>query len=93
VDPETYPTCVIRARYGGVYEGGAWVALASEPQDVPDAAIGSDVECASWFGEHRGGIGVGATADEAVERLLAIAELERWAPRSAWYHPARLSAP
>lgn len=87
-----YPITIVRTRYSGVYEGGVWAAVACEPQDLPEQALGSDVECASWWGERRGEVGVGATPEDALASLLAIPEAERWAPRSAWYHPNRLGA-
>lgn len=87
-----YPVTIFRTRYGGVYEGGPWGAVACEPQDLPDQALGNDSECAGWWSEHRHGTGVGETVEAALASLLAIPEAERWAPRSAWYHPNRLGA-
>lgn len=85
-----YPLIILRTPYSGVYEGGLWAALVCEPQDLPKQALGNDLECAFWWREYRDGIGLGATPDEALAALLAIPEAERWAPRSAWYHPSRL---
>jgi hypothetical protein len=44
-----YPVTIVRTRYGGVYEGGEWAAFFCEPQTVPEAAFGDDVECADWW--------------------------------------------
>jgi hypothetical protein len=44
-----YPTTIIRTRYSGVYEGGPWAALDCSFDDVPDAADGSDIECARFW--------------------------------------------
>ena len=46
---DIYPVTIIRSRYGGVYEGGQWAALDCSHGEVPDAAIGDDVECAEFW--------------------------------------------
>jgi hypothetical protein len=44
-----YPTTIITTRYQGVYEAGRWAALDCSFDEVPAAAIGSDVECAEFW--------------------------------------------
>jgi len=46
---EIYPATIIYTRYGGVYEGGRWAALDCSHEDVPDAAVGDDLECAEFW--------------------------------------------
>ena len=52
---DIYPVTIIRSRYGGIYEGGRWTALDCSHEDVPDAAIGDDVECAEFWALARAG--------------------------------------
>ena len=52
---DIYPVTIIRSRYGGVYEGGRWAALDCSHEEVPDAAIGDDVECAEFWALARAG--------------------------------------
>lgn len=66
-----YPLTIIPTRYGGVYEGGAWAAFACDPDRVPLAAIGSDVECCAFWLDEAEQVGVGATPAEAVASLVA----------------------
>jgi hypothetical protein len=56
------PITIIATRYGGVYDGGVWAALPVHPEEVPDAAVGDDLDCHSggrhlpspWdWGRHR----------------------------------------
>ena len=46
---QIYPVTIIRSRYGGVYEGGRWVAFLCSHEEVPEGAIGDDVECAEFW--------------------------------------------
>lgn len=46
---DIYPATIIRTRYGGVYEGGRWAALDCSHEEVPEAAIGDDIECAEFW--------------------------------------------
>jgi hypothetical protein len=70
-----YPTTIIPARYGGVYEGGKWLAfpfwhgnLTSEECDDLD---GGDCECAEWWLAHAlHPIGKGATPQAAYDNML-----------------------
>lgn len=64
-----WPVTVIKTRYGGTYEGGVWAAFNLEPDNIPDAVMGDDVSCARWWSEHQDGVGVGATAQEAIDAL------------------------
>lgn len=71
-----YPLTVIRTRYGGVYEGGAYAAFGIEPQQIPDAVLGGDTDCMLWWEAHRQFAGVGDTLEAAVAAL----ELADWPP-------------
>ena len=73
VPNEMYPVAVHQSRYGGVYEGGAWFALANCDL-IPDDAIGGDDEaCDFWSSDEAQMIGRGDTPNDAVIDLL-----ERW---------------
>jgi hypothetical protein len=44
-----YPMTIIATRYQGVYEGGRWAALDCSFNEVPAAAIGSNIACAEFW--------------------------------------------
>ena len=68
-----FPVIIVQARYGGVYEGGAWFAIsnAEDPTEQLLEALGDDEQCCAWFQENEHRIGVGDTPDEAYIMLLA----------------------
>ena len=47
---DVWPVTITRARYGGTYSGSRWHAWALRPDEVPDAAYGSDTVCAQFWG-------------------------------------------
>lgn len=65
----TYPVTVFTSRYGGVYEGGQYVAALAHTTSIPDAAQGDDTECAEFFMRNRERLGVGETAQDAIDDL------------------------
>ena len=44
-----YPIVMFKARYGGLYEGGIWVAATCYPEELPLACMGDDTLCADFF--------------------------------------------
>jgi hypothetical protein len=68
---------IFRARYGGIYEGGRWIAYPSHPWEVPDQVHGSDIESSEWFHEHSDEVGVGDTPNEALADLRGRIERKR----------------
>ena len=73
VPNEMYPVAIHQSRYGGVYEGGAWFAIANCDL-IPDDAIGGDDEaCDFWSSDQAKMIGRGTTPNDAVLDLM-----ERW---------------
>lgn len=46
---EPYPCTIIKARYGGHYEGGAWLAFNCFYEQIPHEAIGDDLSCATFW--------------------------------------------
>ena len=42
-----YPVTIVQTRYGGIYEGGAWAAFLSHPEEIPHDAFGGDSVCVS----------------------------------------------
>lgn len=73
VPNEVYPVVIHQSRYGGVYEGGAWFAIANCDL-IPDDAIGGDDEaCDFWSSDQAKMIGRGTTPNDAVLDLM-----ERW---------------
>lgn len=71
--PRLYPVTVLRTRYGGTYEGGAWVALHAEPWGIPEDVMGDDGGCMEFFASCPYPIGRGADPG------AAVADLERQA--------------
>jgi len=69
-----YPVTIMRARYGGVYEGGAWVAFHCDPAEVPTEVWGDDIECSHWFSINADRIGTGSNPSAAVLELQAKCE-------------------
>mgnify|MGYP001612908767 CR=1 FL=1 len=67
------PVTVFTSRYGGAYEGDAWVAVAMDYDELPGAFLGDDITCSQAFEACDGLLGVGGTASEAVADLAAKA--------------------
>jgi hypothetical protein len=67
-----WPVTIVRARYGGVYEPGDWIAFPLAPDQLPEEWDADDVTCRNFFEERRGQIGGGATLNEALENLLSF---------------------
>ena len=67
----TYPVTVFTSRYGGVYEGGSYVAALAHPTSIPDTAQGDDTECSEFFMRNRERLGVGETPEAAIKDLEA----------------------
>jgi hypothetical protein len=60
---------IVRARYGGTYEPGKWLAFGCWPAAMPDEWNADDVTCMHFFRERRHEIGGGDTPDEALADL------------------------
>ena len=69
-----YPIMVIQSRYGGIYEGGAWFAVAGTHNlstDIMDYLEGDDCDAIDfWAKEHDFPIATGQTPNEAVSNLV-----------------------
>jgi hypothetical protein len=47
---QVYPVTIVRTRYSGVYEGGAWAAFDCDAATLPlDAYRADDTSCAEWW--------------------------------------------
>lgn len=70
VDPAGVVTpCIITpSAYGGVHEGGKWMAFPME--HVPRAAIDSETVVVAWFAKNDWRVGVGDTPNDALANLL-----------------------
>lgn len=66
-----YPVVIIAARYGGVYEGGRWLAFTCYDGQIPHAATGDDITCATWWSTSAEAkkVGRGDTPNEALMDL------------------------
>ena len=78
-DGRITPCVIVPSRYGGVYEGGPWLAFPTD--DVPTGAMSGDPFCAAWFAENEWWVGVGGSPDEAlavlIERIVAAEAIGR----------------
>jgi hypothetical protein len=68
---DLYPVTIVRARYGGTYEPGKWIAFPLYADNLPDGYADDDVTCATFWSEyqHRPA-GGGDTPDAAYADLL-----------------------
>jgi hypothetical protein len=79
---DDYPVAVFEDRYGGVYSGGAWIAIAeaSEPYDQENTRarfclvgdngpFGGDVAASTFWSDSPEWIAVGSTPDAAIVSL------------------------
>lgn len=64
-----YPLTITRTRYGGVYEGGEWIAFPCDAVEVPVEPFQDDVTCWTWFANTKWIYGVGRTPDKAIGDL------------------------
>lgn len=64
-----YPIAIRESRYGGLYEGGRWFAIA-RCLEIPEKAIGDDSEAIDFWGSPDAFlIGVGDTPNDALADL------------------------
>jgi hypothetical protein len=78
MDKMLWPVTIMRTRYGGVYEGGEWVAFNADPwsrwygksDGLPMEAFADDITCGDWWASDAAAlVGRGATPDEALKDL------------------------
>ncbi len=62
---------IVRARYGGSYEPGAWLAFPNHPAEMPEDWNASDVPCALFWDSYIGAVGAGESPDGALADLAA----------------------
>ncbi len=67
--PDIWPVTVVRARYGGSYEPGQWLAFPLHPFELPGDWDASDVPCAEFWGSYAEPVGAGDTPDRALTDL------------------------
>ena len=70
----TWPVTIFATRYNGGYEGGRWAALPLAPEEVPDDALGEDIECREWWENPSVAVGLGATPNGALAALDVVIE-------------------
>ena len=64
-----YPIIIRESRYGGIYEGGRWFAIARCDR-IPEDAVGDDVHASHfWNSPDAFLIGVGETPNDALDDL------------------------
>lgn len=65
-----WPVTIVKTRYSGIYEGGQWAAFNQHTEDIPAAAMGSDMTCAAWWEYASQGVGVGPDPNSALADLI-----------------------
>lgn len=66
-----YPLTVVMARYGGVYEGGVFLAFNYHPEALPTGWDGDDVTCHAFWLDFDKPVGRGQSPNQAVLDLAA----------------------
>jgi hypothetical protein len=69
VDLDLERVTIVRARYGGLYEPGSWVAFACWPAELSPDWNADDATCAGFFAERADEIGGGDSPQAAYEDL------------------------
>lgn len=76
-DHHLYPIKIMQARYGGVYEGGAWVCFPNCDTEPPESAFGDDEACVDYWSSRRSTyVGRGNTPDEAYGDMIRRLQTE-----------------
>ncbi len=68
----SYPTTIIKDRYGGIYSEGEWLAFPLKFYEVPKAVNSNDVDCVDFWDNYPGPLGKGNTPEEAFEHLKKV---------------------
>ena len=73
-----YPVTIVRARYGGVYEGGSWLAFPVGPDILnKEPWDGGDIQCGQFFESIKDfPVGKGLNPSLALEALSLL--LKKW---------------
>lgn len=73
MDCDIWPVTIVRARYSGVYEVGAWLAFPHHPDQLPVEWDAGDVICVEFWSDPRRQeeIGGGDSPDAAYADLAA----------------------
>jgi len=71
-----YPCTVIADRYYGTYSNATYLAFPLDFDDVPKDVNGGDTECAYFWGNYKEPVGKGASAQAAIDDLVAQMENE-----------------
>lgn len=74
---DSFQVTIVRARYGGVYEPGRWLAFNTHPAALPAEWDADDLTASAYFDEHAQEVGGGDTPDEAYQSLRAIVRRRR----------------
>jgi len=65
-----YPQTIVLARYGGVYEGGKYLAFNQYVHNLPAGWDEDDCSCADCFRDLKEHVGRGKTPDAALADLI-----------------------
>lgn len=75
--PDLYPVTIVKARYGGGYEPGPWLAWPHNPDGLPQDWAGDDIPCRRFWDGYRGLVGSGGTPQEAYDDLVRRSRADR----------------
>ncbi|MEU4244063.1 hypothetical protein [Actinoplanes sp. NPDC026619] len=65
MDDDLQRVTIVKARYGGIYEPGVWIAFACWPTELSPEWNADDVTCAGFFAERAEEVGGGDTPEQA----------------------------
>ena len=72
-----YPVTIVKARYGGSYEPGAWLAFHEDSEALPPGWDGDDTTCSTFWRLAENlklPIGAGSSPQAAYEDLVTKVE-------------------
>lgn len=76
--PDIYPVTIVRARYGGSYEPGRWLAFPLHACCMPDDWDATDVVCAEFWDSYDEPVGASdRSPDQALADLARKLEANR----------------
>jgi hypothetical protein len=75
--PDIWPATIVRARYQGSYEPGAWLAFPLDPDALPADWQADDVSCALFWRSYGGTVGAASSPNQALADLARKLEGNR----------------
>jgi hypothetical protein len=71
---EVFPVTIVRARYGGIYEPGRWLAFPRDPDQLPVEWQDEGLPCRDFWLAWSEPVGGGDTPNDAYSDLVCKVE-------------------